>query len=99
MNRFEELAICVVDDESIFLPIGDIHVAVVGVDGNPVDHAEVPLAGMVAKPLIDEFAVLIEMQHARGADLVRRRFVGVVGTLVRVTLADIDIAVCRERQV
>ena len=89
----------VVDDEAIFLAIGDVHVAVVGIDGDAVDHAEVALAGMVAEPLIDELAVLVEVQDARGADVVGRRLVGVVGALVRVALADIDVAVRREREV
>ena len=58
-----------------------------------------PWPGMVAEPLVDELAVLVQMQHARGADVVGRRFVGVVGTLVRVTLADIDVAIRSESEV
>src|SRR2546422_486736 len=79
--------------------VAGVHVAVVGVDCNPVHHAEVALAGMVAEPLVDELSVLVQMEYARGADLVRRRSIGVVGTLVRVSLGDVDVPVRREGEV
>ncbi len=88
----------VIHDETVFLSIADIHVAVVGIHGDAVDHAEVALPRMIAEPLIDELAVLVEMQDPRGADAVRRRLVDVVRALVRMTFADIDIAVRRERE-
>jgi hypothetical protein len=35
-----------------------------------MDHTEVSLPGVVAKPFLDEFAVLIEVPDTRGAALV-----------------------------
>ena len=56
--------------------------------------AEFPLSHFVAVPLVDEFAVLVEMDDSRGADVVRRIIrVGVVRALVRVAPADVHVAV------
>ena len=58
---------------------------------------ELSLSDLVAVPLIDELAVLVEMDDPRGAEVVGRIVrIGVVGALVRMALADIDIAVRRK---
>src|SRR5262245_19400255 len=72
LDRLDELSVRVVDEEPVFLAIADVDVAVGGIDRDAMDHAEVSLAGVVAEPLVDEFAVLVEVQNPRGAALVRR---------------------------
>ena len=60
-------------------------------------RAELSLSHLVAVPLIDELAVLVEVNDPRGADVVGRVVrIGVVGALVRVPLADVDVAVRSE---
>jgi len=67
------------------------------IDGEPVRRAEFSRSDLVAVPLADEFAVLVDADDPRRADgvggIIR---IGVVGTLVRVPLADVDVAVRRE---
>src|SRR5262245_32637070 len=61
-------------------------------------RAELSLAYLVAEPLIDELAVLAEMNDPRGPHVIGGVIgLGVVRALVRVTFADIDVAVWRER--
>src|SRR5947207_91291 len=50
----------------------------------------------IAVPLVNEFAILIEVNYACGAHFVRRREIDVIGALVRMTLEDIDIAIRSE---
>src|SRR5438046_10332125 len=50
----------------------------------------------IAVPLVNEFAILIEVNYACGAHFVRRREIDVVGALVRMTLEDIDTAIRSE---
>src|SRR5678815_4971614 len=53
----------------------------------------------VAVPLIDKFAILVEVNYARGAYSIGRREIDVIGTLVRMALEDIDVAIRREIEV
>src|SRR5262249_54929920 len=72
LNRPDEPAFCVVDDETVFLAVADVDLAVRRVDRDRVNHAEVALARVVPEPLVDELAVPVQVNHARGADPVRR---------------------------
>ena len=97
LHRLEEFAVAGVDDDSILLAVADPDVAVCGIDGESMNRIEFSLADTVAIPLVDEFAVLIQMDDARRADIVGRIVgIGIIGALVRMTLADIDIAVPSE---
>src|SRR3984893_8365387 len=93
LNRFDELAVCVIDDDAIFLPVANPHVAVLGIHCRSVGLGEFSLSDIVAVPLIYEFAVLIEVYYARGAYIVGWREIDVIGALVRMTLEDIDIPI------
>src|SRR6185295_10448116 len=65
-----------------------------------MDHAEPSWSYAVAIPLIDEFAGLIQMNHARGAQVVGGvAGIGVIGAFVRMTFADVDIAIWSEGEV
>ena len=59
-----------IDDDPIFFAVADPDVAVVGIDGEAVCRAEFSLSHLVAEPLIDEPAVLVEMNDPRRADVV-----------------------------
>src|SRR5579872_4934205 len=96
LDGFDEFAISVIDDDPILLAVANINVAVVGIDGQAMHHAEVSRSGAVAKPLLDEFAVLIEAQDACRTTLVSRRFIGVIGALVGVTHANVNIPIPAE---
>src|SRR2546427_257263 len=97
LHRSEELAVATIDDDTVLLAVADPDIAVCGINGEPMNRIEFSLSDTVAIPLIDEFAGLIEMDDARGANVVGRiARIGVVGALVRVTLADIDIAILSE---
>jgi hypothetical protein len=65
LNRLDEFAVSGIDDDAVLLAVADVHVAVIGIDGDPMDHTEVSLPGVVAKPFLDEFAVLIEVPDTR----------------------------------
>jgi hypothetical protein len=56
------------------------------IHSDTIDHAELSLSGLVTKPLVDKFAVLIQVQYTRATDMVSRRFIGVIGTFVRMTI-------------
>src|SRR6185437_6184425 len=75
LDRPAELALRAVDDEPVLFAVAEIDVAVGRIDRNGVNHAEVALARVIAEPLVDELPVPVEMEHARGADAIRRRLV------------------------
>ena len=72
LHRLEELAVAGIDDDPILLAVADPDIAVVGIDGEPVGRAEFSLPDLVAVPLIDELAVLVEVDDPRRADVVGR---------------------------
>src|SRR5262249_45404791 len=99
LNRLYEFAVAGVDDDAVLFAVSYIDIAVVGIDGDSVDHAEMSLASVIAEPLADKLAVLIKVQNPRGAAAVGAGFTGVIGAFVRVTHANIDVAVRSECQV
>src|SRR5579864_6923805 len=100
LDGLDELPVGGINDKTIFLTVAQPHVAGLGIDGDAMDHAEFSLSDAVAIPLIDKFAVLVEVDYARGADVVGRiTGIGVIGALVRMTLSDVDIAIGSEGKV
>ena len=72
LHRFEEPAVSRIDDDPIFLAVADPDVAVCGIDGESVGRAEFSLSHFVPVPLVDEFAVPIEVDDSCGAEIVGR---------------------------
>ena len=66
LNRPDEFAVCRIDDEAIFLPVTYPHIAILGIHGDAMGHAEFSLSDAVAVPLLDEPAALIEVDDTRG---------------------------------
>ena len=98
LHRPEEFSVAAVDDDAIFLAVANPDIAVCRIDGEPMGRAEFSLAHLVAVPLIDELAVLVDTDDPRGADIVGGIIgIGIVWTLVGVTLPDVYVAVRSER--
>src|SRR5205085_7458625 len=94
----EELAVAGIDNDAIFLTVADIDIAGFGIDGKTMGHGELALADRIAEPLVDELAILVQVQDARGAVIVGGiAAVGVVGALMAMALGDIDVAPGIER--
>src|SRR5439155_23077418 len=66
LHRFEEGAVSRIDDDPVFLAVADPDIAVCRIDGEPVGRAELSLSHLVAVPLIDECAALIEVDDPCG---------------------------------
>ncbi len=61
-------------------------------------RAELALSNFVTEPLTEKAAILVETNDSRGTDVVHRIVcICVVGTFIRVSLADIDVAIATER--
>src|SRR5579862_6965137 len=92
----DKMAVCGIDDDPKVLAVADPNVAGYRIHRRPMGAVEFPRSAIVTIPLIDEIAILIEVQYARDADLVggivRRN---VVGALVPVTFEDINIVAAR----
>src|SRR5262249_17998236 len=72
LHRLEELAVTRINDDAVFLAVAHPDVAVGRIDGEAMRRAELPLPHLIAVPLIDELAVLVETHDPRGAKVVGR---------------------------
>src|SRR5712692_2905051 len=61
-----------IEGDAVFFAVADPDIAVCGIDGEPMGRAEFSLSHFVAVPLIDESAVLIEVDDPCGAEIVGR---------------------------
>src|SRR5579863_9075318 len=85
LNASEEMAVCRVDNDPEVLAVADPNVAVCGINRRAVRAVEFTRSAIVAIPLIDEVAVLIEVNDACEADLIGGIIRSdVIGTLVTV---------------
>src|SRR5580692_7365271 len=96
-ERSDEPAVLVIDDDAIIFPVANPYIAVCGIDSGSMGIVEFSRTRRIPKPLIDEFAILVEVNHARGANIVERiSRIDVIGTLVSVTFEDVDVTVGTE---
>src|SRR5207247_7362282 len=72
LQCLEKFSVARIDDDPIFLAVADPDVTIRGIDGEPMCRAEFSLSHLVPVPLIDEFAVLVEVDDPRGAEIVDR---------------------------
>ena len=61
--------------------------------------AEFSRSDLVAVPLVDELAVLVEVQDAGGADHVVGRQADIVGAFIAMALGDEDVAMGRKSDI
>src|SRR5678815_5636297 len=64
-----ELAVGRIDNDAILFAVADPHIAILGIDGEAVGRVELALPHFIAEPLVDELAVLGEMDDAGHAFL------------------------------
>src|SRR5262249_53608975 len=94
LHRLQKFSIAAVHDDSILLAIPNPYVAVRRVNRESVHRIELSLSHTVAIPLTNELPGLIEMDDARRAKVIGGIVrICIIGTLVRVTFTNVDIAV------
>ena len=73
LQGLEKVSILRINDDAILLSIADPDIAVGGIHRDAMGHAEFALPDAVAKPLIDEFAIFVQLQNTGRTDHIRGR--------------------------
>src|SRR5579863_5808929 len=96
LHSFDKFSIAAINNEAVLLAVAQPHIASPWIDRDAVHHGEFSRSPAVTIPLIDEPSVLVEMDYACAATIVRGRQTDVVRTFVRVTFAYECIAIGRK---